>query len=495
MESRGRSSVAARDGREKRGNGSRASGRRSTAARGRGARANGVRGAATADVAAVQVVPIYKRLPHGPHRLGRSEVVLHQRARIHGAMVEAVAESGYQNTSVKRVVGLAGVSRRSFYEQFANKEDCFFATFDLIVRRQVKQIRKAYLAAGGSLEQRAGAIFQGLAQFSTEDRNASVLVVLEAQRAGVNGVLRLRNAIGACEQALAHSFAESRGAAVLPAPLVRAIAGGLHGIVAASLHEHAADSVGLAQEMLDWTMPFQAPGAEHTAERMAAVLKARLREISSTYGHGLSGAEAPSRDERTRLLQGVLRLASREDFRKLSAPQIADEANVSIDGFCNMFEDKDDCFLAALDMIGDELLAIAADPDLVSSDWPHAVRRVLAQLTRHLADHPLHARTLAHEAFFAGTDAVERNIELAHSIATLLTEGAPVEADASLITDAVAGAIWHTIRCQVVSGRIPLLAALSDHLAYVVLAPFIGTEAALATVASDACDPRALQST
>jgi hypothetical protein len=47
----------------------------------------------------------------------------------------------------------------------------------------------------------------------------------------------------------------------------------------------------------------------------------------------------------------------------------------------------------------------------------------------------------------------------------------------------------------VVSGRIPLLAAMSDHLAYVLLAPFIGTEAALATVASDACDPRALQST
>lgn len=495
MESRGRSSVAARDGRDKRGEGSRGKGRRSAATRAKGGRAKGMRAASEADIPSVQVVPIYKRLPHGPHRLGRSEVVLHQRARIHGAMVESVAENGYQDTSVKRVIGLAGVSRRSFYEQFTNKQDCFFATFDLILRREIKQIRKAYLGADGSLEQRAGAAFQTLAQITIEDRNASVLVMLEAQRAGVEGVLRLRNAIGVCEQMLAHSFAEARGAVALPPPLVRAIAGGLHGIVAAFLREHTADSVDLAAEMLEWTMLFQAPGAEHIAERMAAGLTMRLREISSAYGHGLSGAEAPSRDERTRLLQGVLRLASREDFAKLSAPQIADESNVSIDAFCEMFEDKDDCFLAALDMIGDELLGIAADPELVSSDWPQAVRRVLGELMRYLADHPLHARTLAHEAFFAGTDAVERNVELAHSIATLLTEGAPVEADVSLITDAVAGAIWHTIRCQVVSGRIPLLAALSDHLAYVVLAPFIGTEAALATVASGVCDPRALQST
>ena len=34
-----------------------------------------------------RIAPLYKRLPHGPHRLQRDEVVLHQRTRIHGAMV------------------------------------------------------------------------------------------------------------------------------------------------------------------------------------------------------------------------------------------------------------------------------------------------------------------------------------------------------------------------------------------------------------------------
>jgi AcrR family transcriptional regulator len=150
-----------------------------------------------------------------------------------------------------------------------------------------------------------------------------------------------------------------------------------------------------------------------------------------------------------------------------------------------MFADKDECFLAALDMIGDELLAIAADPELVSNDWPRAVRRVLAELTRYLADHPLYARTLVQEAFFAGPEALDRTVELSHSIATLLTEGAPVEAPGSLTADAVAGAIWHTIRCQVLGERLQLLAALSDHLSYIVLAPFIGADAAIKIVTEE----------
>ncbi len=398
------------------------------------------------------------------------------------------------------MIGLAGVSRRCFYEQFANKEECFLATFDLIVRRDIQQIRRAYLATDGPLEDRARAAFQRFAQATMDDRNATVLVVLEAQTAGPAGVLRLRRATGACEQMLARSFAESPGASPLPMPIVRGIAGGLHGAASTFLREgHTTGGPDLAEELLRWTLLFQTPAAERMAERMAATTTVRMREISSAYGHGLTGAEAPSRDERTRLLQAVLRLATRENYRELSGPQIADEANVPIDAFCELFASKSECFLAALDMIGDELLALAADPDLVSTDWPRAVRRVLAELMRYLADHPLHARTLAQEAFFAGKDALDRTVELSRSIATLLTEGGPARPQGGLTAEAVAGAIWHTIRCQVAGGRIQLLAALSDHLAYVVLTPFIGADAAVEIVTEErrpngACGPRAPRS-
>jgi AcrR family transcriptional regulator len=230
---------------------------------------------------------------------------------------------------------------------------------------------------------------------------------------------------------------------------------------------------------------FHTSTTQNPAERMAAGLAVRMREISSAYGRGPHGAEAPGRDEATRLLQGMLRLLARGEYCTLSAPQIAEEANVSIDAFCALFVDKQDCLLAAIDMIGGELLAIAADPDLVSEDWARAVRRVLAELMRYLANHPLQTRVLAQEALFACSDAFQRIVDLVFAVAMLLTEGGPTEAHSALITEAVAGAIWHTIRCQVAGGRIELLAAVSDHLIYVVLAPFIGAEAAIEVVTED----------
>jgi AcrR family transcriptional regulator len=471
MESGRRSSVTARDKRDARADHS--------------ARASKPRNAPQQHIA-----PLYKRLPHGPHRLERNEVVLNQRARIHGAMVESIARGGYERTSVKQVIAFAGVSRRSFYEQFANKEECFLVTFDLIVRRDVKQMTGAFFDVHGTLEQRARAAFKRFALTADDDRNSTLLVVFEALRAGPAGVERLRRATVACEQMLARSFAESPGAFALPTPIVRGIAGGLHGAAAGFLRNdgYSAGDVDLADQMLRWTLLFQTPAAERMSQRMAAQLAARMREISSAYGNQLGPVEALGRDERSRLLQGMLRLVTHEDYRTLSAPQIADEANLPIDVFCELFDDKQQCFLAALDMIGDQLLTIAADPDLISDDWPSAVRRVLAELTRYLADHPLQARILTHEAFFAGPDALERTVELARSLATLLTEGAPAPAHCSLAVDAIAGALWHTVRCQVASPRVQLLAALSDHLAYVVLAPFIGADAAADIITQERSD-------
>src|SRR2546425_573697 len=89
--------------------------------------------------------PLYRRLPHGPNGMDRDEVARNQRTRIFGAMIEAVAGHGYHETTVADVIALAGVSRRAFYELFANKQDCFLATHDIVVARARKQMIDAWL--------------------------------------------------------------------------------------------------------------------------------------------------------------------------------------------------------------------------------------------------------------------------------------------------------------------------------------------------------------
>jgi AcrR family transcriptional regulator len=74
------------------------------------------------------------RLPRGPHGLSREQVVEHQRERMLAAMIAAVAAKGYGSTTIADVTRRARVSRDTFYEQFANKEQCFLAAYDAIVR-------------------------------------------------------------------------------------------------------------------------------------------------------------------------------------------------------------------------------------------------------------------------------------------------------------------------------------------------------------------------
>src|SRR5436190_12529754 len=69
-------------------------------------------------------------LPRGPHGLERDVVLASQRGRMLAAMADAVATKGYVATTVADVVAGAGVSRKTFYEHFRDKEDCFLAAYD-----------------------------------------------------------------------------------------------------------------------------------------------------------------------------------------------------------------------------------------------------------------------------------------------------------------------------------------------------------------------------
>lgn len=89
------------------------------------------------------------RLPRGPHRLAREEVLASQRARMLEAMAHAVAAKGYAATTVADVVGGAGVSRKTFYEHFRDKEECFLAAWDAGVQVLVDAVERSTLEAQG----------------------------------------------------------------------------------------------------------------------------------------------------------------------------------------------------------------------------------------------------------------------------------------------------------------------------------------------------------
>lgn len=86
------------------------------------------------------------RLPPGRHGLPRTYVAENQRERLLNGVVEAVGEHGYAATTIARIVEAAGISRRTFYEHFEGKEDCFLAAYEMIDAH----VRGAMLAAPGA---------------------------------------------------------------------------------------------------------------------------------------------------------------------------------------------------------------------------------------------------------------------------------------------------------------------------------------------------------
>jgi AcrR family transcriptional regulator len=81
-----------------------------------------------------------ERLPPGRHGLSRGVVAESQRERLLNGVVEAVAEHGYNEATIGRITAAAKVSRRTFYEHFSGKEDCFLAAYAMVdehVRRSV----------------------------------------------------------------------------------------------------------------------------------------------------------------------------------------------------------------------------------------------------------------------------------------------------------------------------------------------------------------------
>ncbi len=427
------------------------------------------------------IAPLYKRLPKGPHGFAPEEVIHHQRIRMHGAMIEAVAEHGYERMSVKHVIGLAGVSRRAFYEQFANKEDCFMETFDLIVNRTIRRVTGACRASEGPLEGRLRAGLRAFVEEIETNAKAMHLVAIDALTAGPEGLLRQRRALATSEQLVGTSFASPPAGAELDAPLVRAIVGGLHRGTLARLREpgrRGESQSALTGEMLRWTMLFASPAVQslqpRKSSRRSSARAVRLEDSSADAG------------DRERLLESIVNLALREPFEELSAPHIAHEAGLPIDTFLELFESPRECFKAALDMLGGELLEAVADPALVSAEWPVEVCHAIDRMTAHLACNPACAVMLAAKTMAAGLEVVEEMVLLADEVATLLTEGAPRRARTRLASKWISGALAYTLHTEVMAGRTHLLECLSDYLSYVVLAPYIGPERAAQTIAEAA---------
>jgi AcrR family transcriptional regulator len=418
--------------------------------------------------------PLYTKLKPRPNGPGRERVARHQRARLHGATIEAVAARGYPAITVAELVALAGVSRRTFYEHFADREACFLASYDAIVGGAARRVTEAWRGAGdrgGGL----GCAFETVAQEIAAQPKAARLAVVDILAAGPVGLERMERTQTAFERTIAQSLCESREDVQLPAPVVRGIAGGIWQVARRRLLEGRPQELpGLAGELLDWALSCRSP--------VAAELLADPPPVAS-----ISGAPRPAargrRDEHRLILRTTAELAGREGYPRVSTGRIAHEAGVPEATVIERYGSREGCFLAALELLTAEALAGALRDAQSAPDWPTGVHRAIATLMRHIARDRAFARIAFVEVFAAGPAGLERGERLLRSLSELLLRHAPrTQGPAPLAAEAAVGAIWEIIHHHVAHGTAQRLPGLASCATYMVLAPTIGAEEAMRSV-------------
>jgi len=144
-------------------------------------------------------------LPRGRHDLSAEDVAADQRQRMLAGMAGALAEQGYARATVSDVLERAKVSRRTFYEQFADKDECLYAAYDDAERRAWVTVAEAVAATPApDWPGRVHAALAAFLDFVAAEPDTARLFTLEARAAGP-------------EMAARHAAALDRIAAVLQA--------------------------------------------------------------------------------------------------------------------------------------------------------------------------------------------------------------------------------------------------------------------------------------
>jgi AcrR family transcriptional regulator len=429
--------------------------------------------APTGGLGATVSTPLYTKLKPRPNGPGRERVARHQRARLHGATIEAVAARGYPATTVSELVALAGISRRTFYEHFADREGCFLASYDAIVAGAARRVAEACRGErdrAGALERAFGALALEIAA----EPKAARLAFVDVLAAGSVGLERRERTRAVVERAIAQTLHEP-GGAPLPPAILRGIAGGIWHVARRRLLEGRPQELpALAGELRSWVL---ACGSHAACE-----LPASAPTVAS-----ISGARCPGERERREQSKLILRtaaeLAAREGYARVGTGRIAHEAEVPEALVIERYGSGGECFLAALELLTAEALGGALRDAQRAPDWPAGVHRAIATLMRHVAHDRAFAQIAFIEVFAAGPAGLSRGEGLLRGLSDLLLRYAPrAQRPSPLAAEATVGAIWEIVHHQVAHRAVQQLPELAGCAAYMALAPAIGAEEAVRCV-------------
>ena len=429
-----------------------------------------------------------------PSRCAQGQLGTDPRQRLIAAMVEAASRYGYGGATVARVIQLAGLSRATFYEHFACRDDCFLAAY----RLALDEVR---VAVGVAAEASASAdcptaVLDVLVAELAADPAVARLVLIEALAAPAAIRAEHERLIGTVELLVARFLDEQDPVAAIQIPAMALLAGIGEVLSMRALPGVAADLDGLRAELSKWIDAYRLPpGALPLPQRRWRELGRFARTVGPCAADkptllprgrsALPPAHAAT-VRRQRLLDATARLAAAEGYSALTVAGIATEARVPRAAFYSHFESKQEALFAAQTHALQDGMAAAAAAYSPVGPWPQRVWKAGEALLSNVAGNADYACLDFVESYAAGPEAIRRRHENHMAFAIFFDDGYRQVPGAAVLSrvcsEAIAGGVFGLVRTLVVAERTEQMLSALPAAAYTILAPFIGPAEAASRV-------------
>jgi AcrR family transcriptional regulator len=192
----------------------------------------------------------------------RERVAEIQRARMLGAMVDLTREQGAERVTVAHVVGRAGVSRRTFYELFEDREACLLAALDDALQRVEAAVVPAYRGERG-WSAKIGAGLTAMLELFDADPGSAALCVVDSLAAGPQALERRARVVDVLVGAVDRGRREPGAPAGLNRVTAEGVVGAVLGVLYTRLREPSPKSLAplRAQLMSMIVLPYLGPEA------------------------------------------------------------------------------------------------------------------------------------------------------------------------------------------------------------------------------------------
>lgn len=196
-----------------------------------------------------------------------------------------------------------------------------------------------------------------------------------------------------------------------------------------------------------------------------------------TGRHGLP-ADIVAAHQRERLLAATIELVAKRGFRGTSIDHIVKTARVGYVAFYELFESKEDCFIACFDRIVAEAREQIAAAVSGEAPWSEQICGGLKKLLELIAAEPARARLALVEMQAAGRRSFAMYEELVYSVIPKLREGRAFRPDAAALSEtleeAVIGGVAWIIHQRLVKGEADEIEGLIGEAIHIALAPYLG---------------------